>query len=126
LTQVKRFVILLVEDEGFVREMAAGILESAGHRVFRASNATEAMKIFERYCKIIDLLVTDVILPGKNGLRLAEELRKDNCELKVLFVSGYAGKTIIPGFSGISGSVCLPKPFCAHSLLEKIEQLACG
>jgi two-component system, cell cycle sensor histidine kinase and response regulator CckA len=123
LTQVKRFVILLVEDEGFVREMAAGILESAGHRVFRASNATEAMKIFERYRKIIDLLVTDIVLPGKNGQYIAEEMRVLSPGLKVVFISGYAEKLISRGCPRTIGDIYLSKPFSAHSFLEKIERL---
>jgi two-component system, cell cycle sensor histidine kinase and response regulator CckA len=123
LTQVKRSVILLVEDEEFVREMAAGILEIAGHRVFQASNGAEAMGLFERYREIIDLLVTDVVLPGNDGHSLAKEMRASSPELKVMFISGYAEKLISRRCHELSADVYLPKPFSAHLFLEKIERL---
>jgi two-component system, cell cycle sensor histidine kinase and response regulator CckA len=81
-------VILLVEDEEFVREVVADILEFEGYRVFRARNADEAKAAFHRYGEIVRLLITDVVLPGQNGLDLARELRSDDPSLRVLFVSG--------------------------------------
>jgi two-component system, cell cycle sensor histidine kinase and response regulator CckA len=122
---VKPAVVLLVEDETFVREMAGTILESAGHRVFQASNAAQAGEVFHRYCKIIELLVTDVVLPGKNGHVLAEELRMENPELKIMFISGYENGTDGPQ-RGMFGDAYLAKPFSARSLLEKIERLVRG
>jgi two-component system, cell cycle sensor histidine kinase and response regulator CckA len=116
-------VVLLVEDEEFVREMASGILESAGHHVFQASNAAEAMGLFLRYRKIINLLITDVVLPGKSGHHLAEEVRVLSPELKIMFISGYAENMMNRSCDGFIADAYLPKPFSAWSLLEKIEKL---
>jgi len=115
-------VVLFVEDEGFLREMASGIMESAGHRVLKARDAAEATKLFRRYRKIIDVLLTDVVLPGKNGRELARELRAVDPELKVIFISGYAENVITRQQSHDRGTHYLPKPFSADSLLAEIER----
>ena len=80
--------ILLVEDEAFVREVTADILESAGYRVLKACSAAEALRVFRRYRRIVQLLLTDVVLPGQNGLDLANDLRATCPNLRTLFISG--------------------------------------
>jgi len=117
-------VVLFVEDEGFLREIAGGVMESAGHRVLKARDAAEAMDMFRRYHEIIDVLLTDVVLPGKNGHELAKEMRSIEPKLKVMFISGYALNTVTRQPLG-DGTLYLPKPFSADSLLRKIEQV-CG
>jgi DNA-binding response OmpR family regulator len=112
---------LFVEDEGFLREMASGVMESAGHRVLKARDAAEAMGLFRRYRKIIDVLLTDVVLPGKDGRELAREVRAVDPELKVIFISGYAENVITRQQPRDGGTQYLPKPFSADSLLAKIE-----
>jgi len=124
LKRTKATVVLFVEDEGFLREMAAGVIESAGHRVLKACDAAEAMDLFGRYHEIIDVLLTDVVLPGKNGQELAGEMRTLQPELKVMFISGYAENAVTRQQLG-DGTLYLPKPFSADSLLKKIEQV-CG
>ncbi|HEX8815590.1 MAG TPA: response regulator [Terriglobales bacterium] len=121
--EAKPAVVLLVEDEEFLRQMAGGVLESAGHRVLQASNAREAAGLFDRYGQIIDLVVTDVILPGKNGRYLVEEMRTDKPELKVMFISGYAETAVNQRLREIRGDEYLSKPFSADSLLKKINQM---
>jgi len=116
-------VVLFVEDEGFLRDMASGVMESAGHRVLKAGDAAEAMGLFQRYRKIIDVLLTDVVLPGKNGQELAREMRAIDPELKVMFISGYAENAVTRQRPGEAGTHYLPKPFSADSLLEKIAQV---
>jgi two-component system, cell cycle sensor histidine kinase and response regulator CckA len=116
-------VVLLIEDEEFLRQMAGGVLEAAGHRVLQAANASEAKGLFERYGKIIDLVVTDVILPGKNGQYLVEEMRTDKPELMAMFISGYAETATSQRLREIHGDEYLPKPFSADSLLKKVKQL---
>ena len=119
--QTTSSVVLFVEDEGFLREMASGVMESAGHRVLRARDAAEAMKLFRRYRKIVDVLLTDVVLPGKNGRELARELRAVDPELKVIFISGYAENVITRQQPRDGATRYLPKPFSADSLLAEIE-----
>jgi DNA-binding NtrC family response regulator len=83
-----RAVILLVEDEGFVREVTGAVLESAGYRVLKAANAAEARFVFHSE-KEVQLLLTDVVMPGQNGYELAKGLQHIRPELKTLFTSGY-------------------------------------
>lgn len=80
--------ILLVEDEAFLREVTCEILESAGYRVLKTRNATEAARAFLQYKTIVKLLLTDVVLPGQNGRDLANELRAVCPSLKIIFISG--------------------------------------
>jgi two-component system, cell cycle sensor histidine kinase and response regulator CckA len=81
--------ILLVEDEAFVRQMIYEILEAADCRVVKCTNANEAKNVFRQYGDIIDVLVTDVVLPGENGRELAKDLLDLDPELKVILISGY-------------------------------------
>jgi PleD family two-component response regulator len=80
--------ILLVEDEGFVREVACLVLESAGYRVLSTRNAAEAKREFRSCAEGIELLLTDVVLPGRDGLALANDLRALCPTLKTIFMSG--------------------------------------
>ncbi len=82
--------ILLVEDEAFVREVTCEVLRSAGYRVLTAKNATEAMQAYEVRGDEVDLLLSDVVLPGESGRVLAGKLRRENPWLKILLVTGYA------------------------------------
>jgi len=126
LRETRSTVVLFVEDEGFLREMAAGVMESAGHRVLKAGDAAEAMRLFQRYRKIIDVLLTDVVLPGKNGCELAREMRAIDSELKVMFISGYVENAVTRQRRCEAGTCYLAKPFSGDSLLEKIEQVLGG
>ncbi len=116
--------ILLVEDEAFVREVTHEVLESAGYCVVTARNAMEALTERERMSHV-DLLLTDVVLPGKSGRALARDLRSRQPGLAVLFVTGYATQlaeieTVQPA------EACLPKPFSAAVLLRKLRELLNG
>ena len=121
--KTKSTVVLFVEDEEFLRGMASGVMESAGHRVLKARDAAEALDLFRRYRKIVDVLLTDVVLPGKNGYELANEVRAGDPELKVMFISGYAENAVTRRENGETGTCYLPKPFSANALLEKIDHL---
>jgi two-component system cell cycle sensor histidine kinase/response regulator CckA len=116
--------ILLVEDEAFVREVTREVLESAGYRVLTARNAMEALAEYERMSQM-DLLLTDVVLPGESGRALARDLRSRQPSLAVLFVTGYAMQ-----LSEIEvarpAEACLPKPFSAVALLRKVRQMLDG
>jgi two-component system, cell cycle sensor histidine kinase and response regulator CckA len=85
----ERETILLVEDESFVREVTCEVLRSAGYRVLAAKDAAEAARIYDSLMGNVDLLMSDVILPGETGLALAGILRSKNPTLNVLLVSGY-------------------------------------
>jgi two-component system, cell cycle sensor histidine kinase and response regulator CckA len=82
--------VLLVEDEPFVREATRSILENAGLSVLAAENAEDAMRIYEDCERTIDLVMTDMVLPGSTGQKLGQDLRKRSEQLSVLVTSGYA------------------------------------
>src|SRR5271163_279694 len=81
--------ILFVEDETFVRRVASEVLRSAGYRVLIARDAGEATRVYHAHLGAVDLLLSDVILPGESGRTLAARLREDNPRLKVLLITGY-------------------------------------
>lgn len=121
--QLQSFVatILFVEDESFVREVAGEILRSAGYRVWRARSTEEAIVIYRECGEKIDLLVSDIVLPGASGPVLAKKLRAENPGIRILFTTGYVEK--MGSWSGDSQDECLPKPFSAHALLQKVRQV---
>lgn len=82
--------ILLVEDEEGVRELTALVLRRSGFRVLTAPDGPQSLGIWEREKRNVELLVTDVVMPGGlDGFDLAEKLRQEKPELKVLYLSGY-------------------------------------
>jgi len=120
--QPRRRTILLVEDEPFVREATRGILEQAGFEVLPAEDARDAMKVYEAYKRGIDLVMTDMVLPGRSGLQLGQDLRVHSPEVVVLVTSGYSNpeyETEAPE----SRTYFLPKPYSRRTLVEKIEKI---
>lgn len=101
-------IILFEEDEAFVRNVTAEVLRSPGYRVLTARNAEEALVAYREYPVAVDLPLTDVILPGGTRLTLAAKLRREDSELKVLFVTGYAEQL---GLCRSEHAECLAKPF---------------
>jgi len=112
--------ILFVEDEAFVREVTCEVLRSAGYRVLTARNAVEGAQAYDLERGAVDLLLTDVILPGENGHALAVRLKRQNPALKVLFVTGYAEQM---GLRIGEHEECLAKPFSSGDLLQMIRRL---
>jgi two-component system cell cycle sensor histidine kinase/response regulator CckA len=112
--------ILLVEDEVFVREVTGEVLRSAGYRVLTAKNAADAEQVYVQWCGEVDLLFTDVILPGENGRSFAERLRLTQPTLKILLVTGYAEQI---GLLKGGPEECLAKPFSTRELLEKVKEM---
>jgi len=77
-----------------VRRLALSILKASGYRLLQAENAEQALDLSASYAGKIDLLVTDVIMPGLNGRQLADRLVEERPGLKVLYTSGYSGDVI--------------------------------
>jgi len=114
--------ILFVEDEAFVREVAGEILRSAGYQVLIAKDAAAAACAYDLQGGDVDLLLSDVVLPGENGHALARKLRRTRPELKVLLISGYAEQ-----MEAQEAGTCLGKPFSGALLLRRVRQaLDCG
>jgi DNA-binding response OmpR family regulator len=115
-------MVLLVEDEPFVREATSRILKSAGFDVLPAADAQEAMKVYELNRRNIDLLMTDLGLPGRNGRQLAQDVRSVSAETPILLTSGYVEVEWNEKTSE-SGTYFLPKPYCRADLVEMIERI---
>ena len=113
-------VILLVEDEAPVRAFAARALRLRGHTVFEAENAEAALELLKDPGMRIDIFVTDVIMPGKDGPTWVREALEDRPGTGVVFVSGYAEEAFGEHQALIANSVFLPKPFSLNDLVETV------
>jgi two-component system cell cycle sensor histidine kinase/response regulator CckA len=111
-------IILLVEDEGFVRNVIAETLQLAGYYVLTANDAQRALEIC-RSAAAIDLLLTDLIMPGMSGLELRREFSALFPGGQVLLMSGHIERIAVDEFS-------LMKPFSSGTLLRKVGELMAG
>ena len=118
----KRETILLVEDEAFVREITCQVLESAGYMVLQASSAEEALWAFCQHEGPVHLLLTDMVMPGKNGQDLAAELGALSPEMKTILTSGYA-ENVAEEMGRNPRIFFLPKPFSVQSLTRKVRNV---
>ena len=115
--------ILLVEDNPLVLDFAKGILVMLGYTILTAANAEDAINTADNYNERIDLLMTDVILPGMNGHSLAEILQIKKPEMKILFNSGYTEETIVTKGVLNKGLHFISKPFSAMAISQKIREV---
>jgi two-component system, cell cycle sensor histidine kinase and response regulator CckA len=115
--------ILLVEDEEIVRELATKLLKRLKYNVLHASNGTEAIEIAQNYSGVIDLLLTDVVMPGMNGRQLAEKLQQILPDIKVLFTSGYTENAIAHHGIIEKDLNFIGKPYSYNDLAKKIRRL---
>jgi PAS domain S-box-containing protein len=114
--------VLVVEDEPGVRMMVTELLSELGYRVLEAASGPAALSVMEGV-QDIDLLVTDVGLPGMNGRQLAEHARQQRPALKVLFMTGYAEKAAIRSDFVGEGMDLMTKPFAVDHLAAKIREM---
>ena len=114
--------ILLVEDNLMVREMARDLLESNGFKVLAAESPLQARDIERAYDGTIDLMVSDVIMPGMNGMELYELLQERRPGMPVLYISGYTSDVVIHDDARGPEVAFLTKPFTAEQLLERVRR----
>ncbi len=114
--------VLLVEDDEALRDLAARILRQHGYSVLPASGGAEAELLCRRFEGKIHLLVTDVVMPGMSGAKLARRLRRQRPDIRVLFISGYTDNVLQHGILK-SNTAFLQKPFTANSLAEKVASV---
>ncbi len=115
--------ILLVEDEEQVRNLVRAILVRNGYRVFDAKSGTEAIVISEKHGDKIDLLLTDVVMPGMNGRELADRLLGARPQMRVLFMSGYTGDVVVNRGVTDDGAAFLQKPITPELLAGKVREV---
>ena len=115
--------ILLVEDDGGVRNFASSSLKSYGYKVYSASNGNEALRLIEKDKLSFNMLVSDMVMPGMNGRELSEELLKRNRDLKYLIISGYSHDYISQDGVLEEGINFLQKPFSVSSLIERVRDI---
>ncbi|MGA8869262.1 MAG: response regulator [Candidatus Sulfotelmatobacter sp.] len=113
--------VLLVEDEEAVRRSSAEYLARCGYTVLEAKDGVHALAVAKNHTSHIHLLVTDVVMPHMSGGQLAGELEMLRPETKVLFVSGYAGKTVVDHNVVDLESNFLQKPFTLRQLASKVR-----
>ena len=116
--------IIIIDDEPALRVTMRKILERAGHEIREAGDGDEGLRLFRE--RPADLVVTDIFMPGKEGMETIQDLRAENLDVKILAVSG--GATVDPTgplgdaeLFGADGS--LPKPFSVTDLQEKVAEL---
>jgi CheY-like chemotaxis protein len=114
--------VLVVEDESIVRRLVVEVLDDLGYRVLEAEDGLSGLTLLESE-EPIDLLVSDVGLPGLNGRQLADQARGTRPDLKVLFITGYAeNATPARGFLD-PGMEMITKPFAVETLASKVQDM---
>jgi two-component system cell cycle sensor histidine kinase/response regulator CckA len=114
--------ILLIEDEDGVRGIAASLLRSRGYEVEEACDGEEAMEILEDNPHSFDLVISDVVMPGKDGPTLIREAKDLLGHARVIFISGYAERDIAQQLDDDRAVSFLPKPFTVRQLAERVKQ----
>ena len=115
--------VMLVEDEAQVRKLIYEVLHSRGYKVLSAKDGLEAIPLEENYADRIDLLITDVVMPGLSGRELANHVRAARPGTKVLFISGYTDDAVLRHGVTAPGTGFLQKPFALEDLLQSVRAL---
>lgn len=115
--------VLVIEDDHALRALARTILESCGYVVFDAEGGDQALALARNYPRKIDLLLADVVMPGLSGRQVAEVLRREQPEIKVLYTSGHTDDVILRHGVADASLAFLPKPFEADDLAKAVRRV---
>src|SRR5438874_5315246 len=116
--------VLLVDDEESNREQSRRILHTQDYMVLEAGDYHDARRVFDRNRDAVDLLISDISLPGENGCDLAITLRKQKGDLRVLFISGHVGAEVCRFYGlEVTDEHFLRKPFSLAVFLERVSQI---
>ena len=118
--------ILLVEDEDAVRMFGSRALRNKGYTVLEAANGEEALEVINSTEESIDIIVTDVVMPGMDGHTLVQFVRQEMPDVKVIFISGFSENVIPGGIGPETGFAFLPKPFSLKDLAAKVKDVLAG
>jgi PAS domain S-box-containing protein len=113
--------VLLVEDEDVVRDLARRVLERHGYTVFACAYGAAAVELSESHDGPIDLLLTDVVMPGMRGYEVARKVAAMRPEIKILYMSGYAEEALVGG-PAVGGSALIEKPFAIDVLARRVRE----
>ncbi len=116
-------LILVVDDEPGLRDLVCRTLHDEGYRTVEAAHGGEALELVEAGSERIDLVVTDVVMPGMDGRELGRRLAQSQPTLPILYMSGYDVNDIFRRGSPRTSAPFLQKPFPPESLINSIEQL---
>ena len=115
--------VLLVEDETSVRQASGQFLSRSGYTVLEASDGADALRVSRQHSGPIHLMITDVVMPRMGGPKLAELLADERPDMKVMFVSGYAEKTVLQHGKVDLTTGFLQKPFSLKTLARKVREV---
>jgi two-component system cell cycle sensor histidine kinase/response regulator CckA len=119
--------VLVVDDEELIRELVGMMLGALGYRVLSAENGAQAMELGRaRGLEGIDVLITDMCMPGMSGAELAEEFRALRPGIKAIFISGYSSDEIESMGVDVREAACIAKPFQAHTIAKAVRTLLAG
>jgi len=120
--------VLVIDDDPVTRTVVCAVLESAGHTVSEADNGHTGLAMF--YANSPDLVITDILMPGKDGIETIRELRSTNPEIKIIALSGdvrFDGPGILEAAHLLGADEVIEKPFRNDELMRIVEQvLACA
>lgn len=123
MTPPGRETLLVVDDEEMVRRLATRILLGEGYHVLEAAGGQEATRVLQRASQRIDLVLTDVAMPGIGGRQLGETIIRCWPRVKVLFMSGFPGHRIVEEGALDPASPFLQKPFTRDQLARKVKDV---
>jgi CheY-like chemotaxis protein len=115
--------ILIVEDEAAVRSALERMLIAGGYKVVTAPNGTDALKLFAARNEDIELLITDLVMPGMGGRDLARQCSAIRDSLKVIYISGYTRDSLLSPQTFEEGTEFIEKPFRSDAILDRIAQV---
>jgi two-component system cell cycle sensor histidine kinase/response regulator CckA len=116
-------VILIVEDEAPVREVSSYALKNRGYKVLEADNGIEAIKTVKEKEGKIDLIISDIIMPGVNGADMIKEVHNLYSEIRVIFISGYTEHALMEGIVNNQKIHFMAKPFSLKQLATKVKEV---
>lgn len=115
--------ILIAEDEEIVNQFLTGVLQRAGYTIISASNGEEAVTRFKEHNSAISLVISDVVMPKKNGRQICEEIRGLRPDIKFIFISGYTADIILQKGILEEGVDFVTKPFSKNEILRKVRNV---
>src|SRR5439155_8038786 len=119
--------VLVIDDEPVTRMVVCALLENAGHTVSEAANGDAGLVIF--FTNSPDLVITDILIPGKDGIETIRELRRTNPEVKIIALSGdvrFDVPSILKAAHLLGADQVMEKPFRNDKLLRMVEQVLAG